>query len=151
LICPHRHLLFPRLNPTKDLIAFTDIASVVLQTIGLEPRWYDDPLTARRATRDDLLNGGYPVVVTRSDTSGEKEIEEFIGEGEEEVDIGLVHVGAVSGGKVDIGALTEVLAIIDHAAKGAGTLAKSDLMNALRRLVPNLEHRETGLTLDGKM
>jgi hypothetical protein len=67
------------------------------------------------------------------------------------VEIGLTGVRAISGGTVDISALTEVLTVIDRAASGAVALDKSSLVRTLSVLLPELEHRETGLSLDRKM
>ncbi len=151
LICPHRHMVIPRLNPDRDLVRFTDIAAATLRDHGLAPVWFKDPEQARRAVLEEKSQGRYPVLVTQSDTSGEKEVEQFVGADEVAIDIGLEGVQAVAAGRVDIGALTEVLSVIDRAATGAEALAKMDLVAALKRLVPELDHRDTGKSLDKKM
>jgi nucleoside-diphosphate-sugar epimerase len=151
LVCPHRHLVFPRLDPQEDMSGFTDVAAATLHEFGLEPSWYDDPEKARQAVVEERTRGRYPVVVTRSDTSGEKDVEEFVGAGEEVMDIGLRGLQALAGGTVDLGAMACLLGIIDRAATGEAVLAKADLAAALGQLVPGFAHRETGLSLDRKM
>jgi len=151
LACPHRHLLVPALDPARDLVSFTDIAAATLRSHGFEPAWYDREDDARRAVEDDAAAGRYPVLRTISDTSGEKEIEEFVGADERALAVDLRSAQAVAACPVDAGALTDVLGIVERASASASAFRKEDLIAALQRLVPQLRHRETGRSLDGKM
>lgn len=151
LACPDRHVLVPRLDPARDLVSFTDVAAATLREYGLEPAWSEDEAAARAAVDTELARGRYPVLVTRSDTSGEKEVEKFIGDGETAVDVGLDCARALTASPADVQALGTLLRLIAAAAEGTATLTKAALTEALRQLVPALEHKETGRTLDGKM
>jgi len=151
LTCPHRHLLVPTLSPSRDLVSFTDIAAATLRAHGFEPAWYDDADAARQAVEREAAGGRYPVLRTVSDTSGEKEIEEFIGEDEQEIDVGLRSAKAVAAGALDMAALADLLGIVERGCARASAFRKEDLVAALIRLVPLMHHRETGRSLDGKM
>lgn len=151
LACPDRHVLVPRLDPERDLVSFTDVAAATLKEYALEPAWFDDEAAARAAVGPELARGRYPVLVTRSDTSGEKEIEKFIGDGETAVDVGLACARALAACPTDAQAVGALLRLIADAAEGAATLTKEALADALRQVVPALAHKETGRTLDGKM
>lgn len=151
LICPHQHVLVPRLDPVRDVVTFTRVAEETLREYQLLPAWYDDEEKARSAVETELRNGRYPVLVTRSDTSGEKDVERFIGDEEHAVDVGLPSAQAIAATAVDESALRTLLTVIARAADGSTVFSKAELVEALQRLVPALDHKETGRTLDGKM
>jgi hypothetical protein len=73
----------PVLDPVDDLVSFTDIAVATLHAFDLKPAWFEDEDLARRSVTTEMARGRYPVLVTSSDTSGEKEIEEFVAAGEQ--------------------------------------------------------------------
>jgi FlaA1/EpsC-like NDP-sugar epimerase len=151
LQCPHRHLLVPVLDPVDDLVSFTDIAIATLTAFDLQPAWFEDEDLARRSVAAEMARGRYPVLVTSSTTSGEKEIEEFVATGEQALETQLKAARAVAGPAVDVAALRAALVGIDQAVSGQTTIDKRGLVALLQRLVPELEHRETGTSLDGKM
>jgi FlaA1/EpsC-like NDP-sugar epimerase len=150
-IAPHRHVLVPRLDPDRDLVTFTAIAEHTLRAFGLSPAWYDDEATARAAVATERAQGRWPVLVTRSDTSGEKDIEEFIAHDETATDIGLQSAQAIPGTRVDLDRLAGLLRLIDRACTAGTPPAKADLAQALAAVVPDLKHQETGRSLDSKM
>lgn len=149
--CPNRHLLVPVLDPVDDLVSFTDIAVATLNAFDLKPAWFEDEDLARRSVTTEMARGRYPVLVTSSDTSGEKEIEEFVAAGEEAVETKLKAARAVAGPPVDLAALSAALRGIDQAVSGSASIDKRGLVGLLQRLVPELAHKETGTSLDGKM
>jgi FlaA1/EpsC-like NDP-sugar epimerase len=151
LVCPHRHLLVPRLDPGRDLVTFTDIATATLRAYDLEPAWYDDPEAARRAVEKELARKRYPVVITATDTSGEKGVEAFVGADEKALEIDLKSAQAIAAAEPSVGKLREVLAWIDAAVTGGALPAKDEIVRRLGELVGDLVHRETGASLDGKM
>ncbi len=148
LACPHRHLLVPTLSPERDLVTFTAIAEQTLRAFGKTPRWCATEAEARAAPR----GAQWPVLVTRSDTSGEKDIEEFVGCDEEALPLpGLTAVQAIAGSGVDLDALGAFLRRIARAATSGDLPAKAELVHLLAAVVPGLAHQETGRSLDSKM
>ena len=151
-VCPDRHFLIPRLDPERDLVTFEAVAAATLRAYGLEPARYEDPAEARRAVAFEIERGRYPVVVTSSDTSGEKEVEVFTAADEVPVDVGLNGALAVRGIGGGAGPLADLLRRVDGACRGAGPLpSKAELVRLLGRVVPELCHRETGRVLDARM
>lgn len=151
LACPSRHVMVPVLDPVDDLVSFTDIATATLHAFDLQPAWFDDEDRARSSVTTELARGRYPVLVTTSDTSGEKDIEEFVAAGEHALDIGMRATRTVAAPVVDFKAISTVLIGIDLAVNGVTQMCKSDLVELLTLLVPELAHKETGTSLDGKM
>ncbi len=148
LACPHRHLLVPTLSPRRDLVTFTAIAEQTLQAFGKRPQWCHDEAEARNAPR----GATWPVLVTTSDTSGEKDIEEFIGADEIALPVpGASSVQAIAGSGVDVAAFSAFLQLIDHACRTGNAPHKDGLVRSLAAVVPGLKHQDTGRSLDSKM
>jgi len=151
LCAPNRHVLVPELDPTRDAFGFDAVATAVLQAHGLQSVPYGDDASARAAVEREAATGRWPVVFSPSTTSGEKAMEIFVGPGEQARDCGLVRCRAIPAAPVDRAALDEFLALVTSAVSGGPVPEKAAIASALARVVPELHHIETGLSLDGKM
>lgn len=152
LSCPHRHLLVPRLLPERDLVDFGVVARVTLESFGWQPAPYNNDADARAAVERELQAGRYPVVLTPSATSGEKETEEFIAAGETPVDVGLRSAEAIAAGACDTAAVAGLLDFVAYHCNGSQRLpSKPELVEALGRLVPDFAHKEKNASLDARM
>ena len=148
---PPRHLLVPRANSLalRDLL---DIACAFLRHAGYTPSLHEDPDRARAAVATEMAEGRYPLLVTPLDTTGEKSFEEFLGDGEASVEIGLTKLVAVQPTPADAGALTALLGWLERIAAGQGaTPTKDDIIATIRSVVPELRHVETHKYLDDRM
>lgn len=151
LACPHAHVLVPRLDPRRDQRRFTAVAEAVLRDAGQIPSWYHDEAAARAAWAADRAAGRWPVLVTVSDTAGEKPEEVFVARDEAARDCGLSSALAVPAAPVETAALADFLRLVDQACTRGEPPAKPDLARALARVVPQLHHAETGRNLDNKL
>ncbi len=147
----HRTVVIPRLDPSADLVSFTDIAAATLRAFDLEPAWYENPTDAIANVISDRARGRYPVLMTTSDTSGEKEIEEFIAQDEKADDHPLAQQLQVIAAPAHAPDIRPVLALIAESISGKHVYDKDALSNALLSLIPTMAHRETGTSLDGKI
>ena len=77
LLGKNREIFFPKLNENLDLITFAEIAKNYLLERGYEPYECDTEEEARSRVNELRLNRQWPCYFFKSDTSGEKEIEEF--------------------------------------------------------------------------
>lgn len=154
---PRGLVVIPRLDPAKDMASFVDIATATLADMGLKPTIFSDPTKAMAAVAAERARGHYPVLVTTSDTSGEKEIEEFVARGEQDIahPNGFAHLATIKAPmQVGVSALRDLLAVIKravHARNPQDIPSKADIAKALAAVVPGFIHRETGKSLDGKM
>jgi len=148
----HRQILIPRLDPEHDLRALQPIAEAFLRHWGLHARCYDDQGEAMRRLASDRAEGAYPLVVTPLDTSGEKDFEEFVSDGERTLDVGFRAIEAVPY-DVDPGeALPAFLALVERAVSEAHTpVSKANLAAAIGRVIPEFHHCETGKSLDDRL
>jgi len=94
LLPPDKHVAFPKLNPSGELQSLESIAVRVLEHFGLTPQFYEDEEDARRDLDRVARSGRWPLLLTPLNTSGEKSYEEFVGEGETAVDIGMKAIRA---------------------------------------------------------
>ena len=73
----NRDIFFPKLSVNLHLITFADIAVKYLQNLGYEPYLCKDEDEARELAKTLPASGKWPCLFTSSDTTGEKDFEEF--------------------------------------------------------------------------
>lgn len=147
-----RQIFVPRRDPTADTKRFDEIAEIVLRASGFEPHWYERFEDAAAGLGEDLAAGRYPCCFSPSDTSGEKELEEFVAPDErvaasrfealdvivESPDPGFETVAEVVRGLSDV---------VADASPSDGHARMAAL---LERAVPAFTHVDTGRNLDQK-
>lgn len=154
---PHGQVVIPRLDPEKDMASFVDLAKATLTDVGLTPVIHQDPRAALSAVAEELPKRRYPILVTTSDTSGEKEIEEFVAKDEHDLahPRGYTRLATIAApARIDLGPLRHLLQVLHRAVNAVDPRdipSKADLASALAAAVPGFHHRETGKSLDGKM
>jgi FlaA1/EpsC-like NDP-sugar epimerase len=142
-------IIFPKLDPEKDLVAFRDIALELLQDLGYEPYECASEQEAREMAAN-LTGNRYPVYFFESETSGEKLYEEFYTD-QEDLDLDRFHalgviMNAASRNKKELGGIINEL---ENLFKQK--IAKEDVVRTLNKLLPTFQHIETGMNLDQKM
>lgn len=142
-------IIFPKLDPGKDLVSFKGIAIDLLHSLGYEP--YE--CGTEEEARDKAVNlsdNRYPVYFFESDTSGEKLYEEFYTD-KEDLDLERFHALGVirNAERRDKKTLDGVISELENLFKKK--IAKEDVVLALNKLLPTFRHIETGLNLDQKM
>lgn len=149
---PHRHILICRLDPAKDLRDLQSVACAILGYHGFEPRFYDEVTQAKANVENDVERGYYPVLLTEPDTNGEKPYEEFVGDGETVVEIGLRNLLGVGYLPASPGSLlpflTKMEALVSSPLK---YVSKAEIACWMSMVVPQLDHLETGKNLDDRM
>ena len=84
------------MNPKNDLKELVPIAKKFIEVNDFLPREYRDEAKASANLKVDIEQGYYPLLLTSLDTNGEKPFEEFIGEGENILEIGMNQLAAVN-------------------------------------------------------
>lgn len=144
-------VFFPKLSEEK-MMRFSTISDRFLNTLGYTPhRCASDEEAKRFAAEMPADNKEWPVVYFRSDTTGEKDFEEFYVEGEK---IDMSRFAAL--GVIEESAyrpreeVEEFLARLE-AVFSEDDFTKGDVVAALKEFLPNFEHEEKGKNLDQKM
>ncbi len=144
-------IFFPKLSEELDLISFADIATRYLRGMGMTPLLCEDEDEARTLAARHAGGNAWPCLFTKSDTTGEKEYEEFYTEGEvldfqRFADIGIVKCqGGGDGANLD--AFLNAIG----AMRRRGAWTKDEILTLLKDTLPTFRHSETGRNLDGKM
>lgn len=144
-------VFFPKLGEEK-MMKFSTIADRFLHSLGYEPKLCSSDEEARREAAAMPENPQeWPVVYFKSDTTGEKDYEEFFVEGEKlDMDrfssLGVIEESAHRP-KAEVDAFLDRLeTLFDDDA-----FTKEDVVAALKDFLPNFEHEEKGKNLDQKM
>jgi len=145
-------IFFPKLDETRDMIPFDQIAKALLKSLGLEPDVCNSEEEAKQKAL--LLNENsttYPIFFFGSDTSGEKAFEEFYTEKEKLDNDSFIHLGVVKNSKKR--SVAEIDAIFDRLNElfESQNITKAAIVDVLKVYLPNFEHIETGKGLDSMM
>ncbi len=151
LLGKNRDIFFPKLSEALHLTRFSDIAVKYLAERGYEPVECDSEDEAR-ARADELIDRRqWPVYFFESDTTGEKDFEEFY-TGEEAIDWDRFETMGVIQNPVgyDSQALDRFLSEV-HRMRQTGQWTKRDLVELFQSMLPAFDHQDTGKYLDERM
>jgi len=147
----NRDIFFPKLSEALHLISFSEIAVKYLQEKGYEPYLCKNEDEARTLAKTLPEQGKWPCLFTQSDTTGEKDFEEFFTENET-LDMERFHNLGVIKNELDFDAqlLGKFETEIEHLlAKKSWN--KEQIVKLFLELLPNFEYEDKKKYLDGKM
>jgi FlaA1/EpsC-like NDP-sugar epimerase len=147
----NRDVFFPKLSESLHLITFADIAVKFLNQLGYEPYICEDEDEARMLMATLPQEGKWPCFFTESDTTGEKDFEEFYTD-KEVLDMErFVNLGVIKNeSKSEHDQLNHFTAAIDK-MKSKGKWSKEEIVDLFHNMIPDFGHKETGKYLDAKM
>ncbi|MDO6542494.1 UDP-N-acetylglucosamine 4,6-dehydratase [Photobacterium sanguinicancri] len=147
----NRDIFFPKLSEALHLISFADIAVKYLKQRGFEPYLCESEQQARELAKTLPEQGKWPCLFTSSDTTGEKDFEEFY-TGEEVLDMArFANLGVI---KNEPEFNPELLTHFEQAVaemKDSQCWTKDELVALFHQMIPDFGHKETGKYLDSKM
>jgi UDP-N-acetylglucosamine 4,6-dehydratase len=147
----NRDIFFPKLSEVLHLINFADIASGYLRQQGYEPFVCDSEEQARALMQQLPNQGKWPCVFSTSDTTGEKDFEEFYTE-KETLDLTrFSQLGIIKNAANNQSALLDMFEQRIAALKQAKSWNKLQLVELFNQMLPEFAHKETGIYLDAKM
>jgi FlaA1/EpsC-like NDP-sugar epimerase len=147
----NRDIFFPKLSESLHLITFSDIAVRYLKHIGYEPYLCESEEEARELAHTLPEKGQWPCLFTQSDTTGEKDFEEFFTENEiidldRFQNLGIIKNEALYDQKL-IQHFTDTIASF----KQNRSWTKEKLVKLFFEMIPNFDYIEKGKYLDAKM
>lgn len=151
LLGENRDIFFPKLSEALDLTRFSDIAVRYLDSLGYEAFECASEDEARARAPELIAARKWPVYFFASDTTGEKDFEEFF-TGEELLDMERFHaIGVIGNEPVFDGAkLDRFMRAIDE-IRSRHTWGKAEIVDLFNEMIPEFQHKETGKYLDGRM
>lgn len=147
----NRDIFFPKLSESLHLITFADIAIKYLAEKGYTPFLCQNENEARQLAKNKPSEGQWPCLFTKSDTTGEKDFEEFF-TNHETLDLSrFLNLGIIKNElNFDAKSLeyfeTQILNMKEKAL-----WTKKDIVELFYTMLPDFGHKETGKYLDSKM
>ena len=151
LLGENRDLFFPKLDENLNLVTFSEIATRYLLRLGYEPEECASEDEARARVPELKARRKWPVYFFKSDTTGEKDFEEFF-TADEKLDMDRFKtVGVIKNdGRFDAERIESFeRGVRDMRARGRWS--RQELVDLFNRTVPEFKHLETGKFLDGRM
>lgn len=151
LLGDNRDIFFPKLSEKLHLITFSEIAVRYLRVRGYEPYECESEDEARDRAEELIANKQWPCYFFNSDTTGEKDFEEFFTDNEN-LDMARFETVGVIKNKPDFdeAKLDDFMDGIE-ALRKKGTWTKDDIVRLYFGLLPEFAHKETGKYLDDRM
>lgn len=146
-----RDIFFPKLTEKLNLVSFSDIAYKYIENNGYKPQLCSTESEARELMKTLPSKGLWPCLFSKSDTTGEKYIEEFYTENEildmnEFKNIGIINNNADYDEQLLARFIEEITAM-----KQKKSWTKKMIVELFHKMIPGFNHKETGKYLDGKM
>lgn len=144
-------VFYPKLGEEK-MKTFSSICDDFIRVMGYEKRECSSEEEAKRLA-SEMRQGDkeYPVLYFKSDTTGEKDFEEFYVEGEEKDTDRFESLGVIL--PKENRPRAEVVEFMGNLEKifSKPDFTKAQVVDCLREFLPNFEHEEKGKNLDQKM
>ncbi|MDP2420226.1 UDP-N-acetylglucosamine 4,6-dehydratase [Sediminibacterium sp.] len=147
----NRDIFFPKLNENLHLISFANIAIKYLADLGFQPQQCQSEDEARRLISSLPQEKKWPCLFTVSDTTGEKDFEEFYTDNEILDMTSFQNIGIIKNeaflNEEKINLFTNSILKMKKERKWN----KEQLVNLFFQMIPDFGHKETGKYLDSKM
>ena len=147
----NRDIFFPKLSEKLHLITFSEIAVRYLRWRGYEPYECESEDEARDKAKELITKKQWPCYFFKSDTTGEKDFEEFFTDNED-IDLERFATVGVIRNQPDFDeAKLDVFIKGIEVLRDKGTWSKDDIVKLYFGLLPEFAHKETGKYLDQRM
>lgn len=151
LLGENRDIFFPKLSEKLHLITFADIAVRYLEEKGFEPVPCETEEEARSSAEALIAQRKWPCYFFKSDTTGEKDFEEFYTTREDLDMERFSSIGVIRNPPdFDVKRLDHFLNRIAE-LRASLSWSRSDLVSLFHEMLDNFEHKETGRFLDSRM
>ncbi len=151
LLGENRDVFFPKLDQDLNLITFSEIAERYLVSLGYEPVHCATEDEARGRVAELKVKHQYPVYFFSSDTTGEKDFEEFYTAGEDLDMDRFEALGVIMNSPVFDKAKLEFFSDTVAELRRSGRWTREQLIDLFNTMIPEFKHKETGKFLDGRM
>lgn len=151
LLGENREVFFPKLSENLHLITFAEIAEAYLRQLDFEPVLCETEDEARRRAVELIPQRRWPCYFFDSDTTGEKDFEEFFTSAETLDMARFDGIGVIKNAPdFDSALLDHFTAEIDR-LRASGEWTKADIVALFHTMLPDFSHKETGKYLDRRM
>ena len=151
LLGKNRDIFFPKLSESLHLISFAEIAKKYLIQRGFECFECNSESEARNLMSVLPSQGKWPCLFTVSDTTGEKDFEEFY-TSDEILDLdSFRNIGVIKSELTYSDNLLELFKNQIMKFKSTKSWSKKDIVDLFHHMIPELNYKDMNRYLDGKM
>ena len=147
----NRDIFFPKLSESLHLITFADIAVKYLEQLGFEPYLCSTEEEARELASTLPNEGKWPCLFVDSDTTGEKDFEEFFTDSETLDMERFDNLGVIKSNDTFDADLVAGFEQTISNLKQDESWTKDEIVALFFNMLPEFGHKETGKYLDSKM
>lgn len=147
----NRDIFFPKLSEALHLISFAEIAVRYLEQRGYEPYHCQSEDEARELAKTLPAKGQWPCLFTGSDTTGEKDFEEFFTDTETLDMERFENLGIIKNEAVYDATRLDLFENTIRQMKQKQAWSKAEIVDIFHKMIPAFGHKETGKYLDSKM
>jgi FlaA1/EpsC-like NDP-sugar epimerase len=151
LLGENRDIFFPKLSEQLHLTTFSDIAERFIKSLGYEPYYCATEEEARSQSSALIASKSWPCYFFKSDTSGEKDFEEFFTNNEILDMDRFQNLGVIKNeANYNSSMLDNFLEVI-HELRNQKSWKKGQIVELFNEMITDFDHKETGKYLDGRM
>jgi len=151
LLGENRDIFFPKLSEKLHLITFAEIAVQYLAALGYDAYPCASEDEARASVQERMVHKQWPCYFFTSDTTGEKDFEEFYTDRETLDMERFDSIGVIKNQPGYDAAKLEWFLQTVAALKERGAWDRQDLVALFHVMLPDFGHKETGKFLDDRM
>lgn len=144
-------IFFPKLSESLHLVTFAEIAIRYLKQNGYAPHLCETEEEARELAKTLPAKGKWPCLFSKSDTTGEKDFEEFFTENETLDMNRFKNLGVIKSSPNYQNSLLDQFEKSIARMKCKRAWSKNEIIDLFLTMIPSFDHKETGKYLDSKM
>ena len=151
LLGENRDIFFPKLSEQLHLTTFSSIAERYIRNLGFKPFHCSTEQEARDRCDELIASKLWPCYFFKSDTSGEKDFEEFYTNNEVLDMERFKNLGVIKNEiNYNPDLLNKFIEVI-HELQKQDVWEKASILKLFNQMIPDFDHKETGKYLDEKM
>jgi len=147
----NRDIFFPKLSEKLHLTTFSEIAERYIKVLGYEPYRCSTEEEARERSHELISSKRWPCYFFKSDTSGEKDFEEFFTDSEVLDMDRFNNLGVIKNQANYNNAQLDKFLNTIVSMLGNVVWEKSCLIDLFNQIIPDFDHKETEKYLDERM
>jgi FlaA1/EpsC-like NDP-sugar epimerase len=151
LLGKNRDIFFPKSSEQLNLTTFSDIAERYIESLGYEPYHCSTEEEARDRSYELIASKRWPCYFFKSDTSGEKDFEEFFTDNEILDMNRFQNLGVIKNEANFSSALLDNFLEVINELRAQKVWEKAPIVDLFNKMIPDFKHKETGKYLDGRM
>jgi FlaA1/EpsC-like NDP-sugar epimerase len=151
LLGENRDIFFPKLSEALNLTKFSDIAVRYLEQLGFEAFECASEEEARERANELIPQKKWPCYFFKSDTTGEKDFEEFFTNQEILNMARFANLGIIKNEPIFDASTLEFFTSEIEKIRSQPSWDKDQLVSLFNFMIPDFAHKETGKYLDARM